>query len=65
MVILLLSPIACALVTTSILIVTFYSGRWWGMKMTMNCIEDKMKEYEQKELEKSRRDLQWYGSESE
>ena len=36
MVILLLSPIACALVTTSILIVTFYSGRWWGMKMTMD-----------------------------
>ena len=36
MVILPLSPIASALVTTSILIVTFYSGRWWGMKMTMD-----------------------------
>ena len=45
MVILPLSPIACALVTTSILIMTFYSGRWWGMKMTMNWIE--------KELEKN------------
>jgi hypothetical protein len=49
MVILPLSPIACALVTTSILIVTFYSVRWWGMKMTMNRIEEEMKEYECKE----------------
>jgi len=40
------TPLACALVTTSILIVTFYSGRWWGMKMTMNRIEEEMKEYE-------------------
>jgi hypothetical protein len=46
MVILPLSPIACALVTTSILIATFYSGRWWEIKMTMNRIEDEMKEYE-------------------
>jgi len=39
------SPTACALVTTMVLVVTFYSGRWWGMKMTMNLIE--------KELEKN------------
>jgi len=45
MVILPLSPTTCALVTTSILIMTFYAGRWWGMKMTMNLIE--------KELEKN------------
>jgi len=45
MVILPLSPIACALVTTSILIVTFYSGRWSGIKTTINLIE--------KELEKN------------
>ena len=44
MVILPLSPIACALVTISILIVTFYSGRWWGMKMTMNLIEKEIRE---------------------
>jgi hypothetical protein len=45
MVILPFSQIACALVTTMVLAVTFYSGRWWGMKMTMNRIE--------KELEKN------------
>ena len=39
------SPTACALVTTMVLAVTFYAGRWWGMKMTMNWIE--------KELEKN------------
>jgi hypothetical protein len=33
------SPIACALVTTMMLVLTFYAGRWWGMKMTMNRIE--------------------------
>ena len=45
MVILPFSPTACALVTTMVLAVTFYSGRWWGMKMTINLIE--------KELEKN------------
>ena len=46
MVILPLSPIACALVTTLILIVTFYVGRWIGIKTVMNRIEKEMKEYE-------------------
>jgi hypothetical protein len=46
MVILPLSPIACALVTTLMLIVTFYSGRWWGMKMTMNLIEKEIEKNE-------------------
>ena len=39
MVILPFSPTASALVTTMVLAVTFYSGRWWGMKITMNRIE--------------------------
>ena len=39
------SPLACAVVTTILLAVAFYVGRWWGMKMTMNLIE--------KEIEKS------------
>ena len=42
MTILPLSPIACALVTTSILIVTFYTGRWVGIKTVMNLIEKEM-----------------------
>ena len=46
MVILPLSPIACALVTISILIVTFYAGRWIGIKTVMNRIEKEIKEYE-------------------
>jgi hypothetical protein len=45
MVILPLSPIACALVTTSILIVTFYVGRWCGIKTVTDFME--------KELEKN------------
>ena len=39
------SPIACAVVTTMMLVLTFYAGRWWGMKMTINLIE--------KEIEKN------------
>jgi hypothetical protein len=46
MVILPLLPIACALVTTSILIMTFYVGRWVGIKTVMNRIEEEMKEYD-------------------
>ncbi len=46
MVILPLSPIACALVTISILIVTFYTGRWCGIKTVINRIEKEMKGYE-------------------
>jgi hypothetical protein len=42
MVILPLPPIACALVATSILIVTFYVGRWCGIKLVMNRIEEEM-----------------------
>ena len=45
MVILPFSPIACALVTTMSLIVTFYVGRWCGIKTVMNFME--------KEIEKN------------
>ena len=41
-----LSPLACALVTTTLLAVTFYAGRWWGMKMTMNLIEKEIEKNE-------------------
>ena len=44
MVILPFSPLACALVTTTLLAVTFYAGRWWGVKMMMNLIEKEMRE---------------------
>lgn len=39
MVILPLSPVLCALVTTSILIVTFYLGRWCGIRAVMDFME--------------------------
>ena len=45
------SPTACALVTTMTLVLTFYAGRWWGMKMTMNLIEEEMTRYECEERE--------------
>ena len=37
-----LSPTACALVTTMLLSVTFYAGRYWGMKLTMNLIKEEI-----------------------
>jgi hypothetical protein len=45
MVILPFSPLACAVVTTTMFALTFFIGRWCGMKMLMNLIE--------KELEKN------------
>ena len=36
------SPIACALVTTMMLVLTFYAGRWCGIKLVMNRIEEEM-----------------------
>lgn len=41
-----LSPLACAVVTTLMFIVTFYVGRWIGIKKVMNRIEKEMKEFE-------------------
>ena len=40
-----LSPTACAVVTTTMLVLTFYAGRWCGIKLVMNRIE--------KEIEKN------------
>jgi len=48
MVILPLSPIACALVTTFVLVVTFYTGRWCGIKIMMNLIEKEMGERDER-----------------
>lgn len=39
-----LSPTACAMVTTTLLIVMFYTGRWVGIKTMMGLIEKKMRE---------------------
>ena len=50
MVILPLSPIACALVTTSILMMTYYSGRWIGIKTVMNAIEKEIRERDEGNL---------------
>ena len=36
------SPIACAVVTTTMLVLTFYAGRWCGIKLVMNRIEKEM-----------------------
>ncbi len=33
------TPLVCAMLTTLALTLTFYVGKWWGMKMTMNLIE--------------------------
>ena len=40
------SPLSCAMMTTMMLAVTFYAGRWWGMKMTMNLIEKEIEKNE-------------------
>ena len=37
------SPIACAVETTMMLVLTFYAGRLCGMKLVMNRIEEEMK----------------------
>jgi hypothetical protein len=37
-----ISPTACALVTTMMLVLTFYAGRWCGIKLVMNRIEEEM-----------------------
>ena len=41
-----LSPTACALVTTMMLAVAFYTGRWWGIKITMNLLEKEIEKNE-------------------
>ena len=36
------SPILCAVVTTMMLVLTFYAGRWYGIKLVMNRIEEEI-----------------------
>ena len=43
------TPLACALVTTTMLVLTFYVGRFYGIKKVMNDMKKEMKEYECKE----------------
>ena len=49
MVILPLSPIACAVVTTTMFVLIFYTGRFYGIKKVMNDMKKEMKRYECKE----------------
>jgi hypothetical protein len=49
MMILPFSPLACAVVTTMILALTFFVGRWWGIKWMINRIEEEMEECDPKE----------------
>ena len=36
------SPLACAVVTTTIISATFYVGHWFGVKWMINRIEEEM-----------------------
>ena len=40
------TPLVCAMLTTLALTLTFYVGKWWGMKMTMNLIEKEIEKNE-------------------
>ena len=42
MVILPLSPLACAVVTTTMLMLTFYIGRYYGMKKVVDYMKKEM-----------------------
>jgi hypothetical protein len=41
------SPIPCAVVTTTMLALTFYLGEWCGIKQVMNRIEEEMEKEEE------------------
>ena len=49
MIILPFTPLACALVTTTMLVLTFYTGRFYGMKKVLEFMKKEMKRYECKE----------------
>jgi len=34
-----ISPLVCSVLTTLTLIVTFYGGRWWGIRTVMKYME--------------------------
>lgn len=46
MVILPLSPVACGLIATALLAITFLVGKWSGKKWMMNRIEDEIESWE-------------------
>jgi len=48
MVILPLSPVLCALISVTALFVTFHIGRFCGIKLIMNRIEQEMRQSDDK-----------------
>jgi|MEHZ01.5.fsa_nt_MEHZ011370671.1_2 hypothetical protein len=46
MVILPLSPFACAVVTTMMFALTFFVGRFYGMKKVLECMKKEIEKYE-------------------
>ena len=51
MVIIPFSPILCAVVTTMMLVLTFYTGSWCRIKQMINRIEKEVQQYECEERE--------------
>ena len=43
------SPFVCAVVITTMLVLTFYVGRFYGMKKVLEFMKKEMKRYECKE----------------
>ena len=43
------TPLACAVVITMMLVLTFYVGRFYGMKKVLEFMKKEMKRYECKE----------------
>ena len=43
------TPLVCAVVTTTMLVLTFYTGRFYGMKKVLEFMKKEMKKYECKE----------------
>ena len=43
------TPLACAVVITTMLVLTFYVGRFYGMKKVLEFMKKEMKRYECKE----------------
>ena len=50
------SPTACAVVVTMMLVLTFYAGRWCGIKQVMNRIEKEMESWENDPKEREEED---------
>ena len=40
------TPLACAVVTTTMFVLTFYTGRFYGIKKVLEFMKKEMKEYE-------------------